>query len=81
MVSTAAGTKEQVKFESLKPVGTLRVQRTLPRLHKVDVGQFVIYEEEEQSFGGSSGNEMLLRVTWGRWVVLSDGQSNICYLK
>ena len=27
--------------------------------------------------GGSSVNEMLLRVTWGRWVVFAGGQSNI----
>ena len=33
------------------------------------------------SLGGSSVNEMLLRVTWGRWVVFAGGQSNICYLK
>ena len=33
------------------------------------------------SLGGSSGNEMLLRVTWGVCVFLFDGQSNICYLR
>jgi hypothetical protein len=68
VVSTEAGKKKQVKFESLKPVGTLRVQRTLPRLHKVDVGQFVIYEEETQSFAGkvtSSAEDKFVVHDWG----------------
>ena len=68
VVSTATGGKKQVKFESLRPVGTLRVQRTLPRLHKVDVGQFVIYEEEDQSFAGkvtSSAEDKFVVHDWG----------------
>ena len=34
-----------------------------------------------QPLGGSSVNEMLLTVTWGRLVVFAGGQSNVCYLK
>ena len=33
------------------------------------------------SEGASSVNEMLLRVTWGRWAVFAVGQRNMCYLK
>ena len=43
VVVPAPGVEKQVKFESLRPLGTPRAQRTLPRLHKVDVDQFVIY--------------------------------------
>ena len=67
-VVPATGVKKQVKFESLKPVGTLRVQRTLPRLHKVDVDQFVIYEEEDRSFAGkvtSSAEDKFVVHDWG----------------
>lgn len=60
--------KKQVKIESLWPVGTLRVQRTLLRLHKVDVGQFVMYEEEDRSFAGkvtSSAEDKFVVHDWG----------------
>ena len=67
-VGMAETRHNSVKTVVVRPVGTLRVQRTLPRLHKVDVDQFVIYEEEDRSFAGkvtSSAEDKFVVHDWG----------------